>query len=389
MESRTTLLVSAGERSGDTHAANLVRELLSACPELRIEGFGGELLQAAGCHVHEDLVALASMGLGFRHHLRRYMGVLRKFQRLLADLRPAAVILVDSPGLNFALARLARWSGVPVIYYICPQIWAWAPWRRSKVLKYTDLLLVILPFEEDLYRNPKVPVRFVGHPLADSLAKLPATIGDDLRARLRIPPGDRVVGILPGSREHEVRELMPLFREILNRMHLDPHNHRVIVSALRESFRDPMERLLWGCQVPHEVCADDSRSIIAASDMVLVASGTASLEVAYFEKPMLVLYRAGWLGQAFFRLFGVTPYISLPNILGAHLRDGEPLVLERVCHGDEADELAPFARAILEPGPARERIVEDLRRFKAEVFVPGANARAAEAVLRFLAERAS
>src|SRR6267143_4015879 len=136
-ERRTRVLVSAAERSGDLHAANLVREIKKTRPDIDFEGFGGELLDGAGCKIHRDLVSRSSFGFGFLSHLGHYIRVIRAFDRLLEESCPAAVLLVDSPGLHFIFARMARWRGVPVVYYICPQIWAWAPWRRSKILKYT------------------------------------------------------------------------------------------------------------------------------------------------------------------------------------------------------------------------------------------------------------
>ncbi len=381
------IIVSAAERSGDTHGANLVREVRRRRPDAEFEGFGGELLRGAGVRIHEDLVSMASMGFGFLANLWRYVRVVRTFDRLLES-RPDCVLLVDSPGLNFTLARLAKWRGIPVVYYICPQIWAWAPWRRSKVLRYTDLLFTILPFEEDLYRNAKVPVLSVGHPLGDALARLPPGGGEDLRARLRIPPGDRVIAILPGSREHEVELLMPLFRRIIDRMDLDPGHHRLLISSCLESFRAAVEEALFGCRIPHEVLAEDSRVIAQASDLVLVASGTMSLEVAFFEKPMLVLYRAGALKRLLFNnLISVTPFFALPNILGASLTGGEPIVLERLCKGNEAEELAPIARGLLEEGPTRDASIDRLRRLKERVFAPGATVRAAEALLEFVRKR--
>lgn len=387
MKPRIRVIVSAAERSGDAHASNLVREVLRRRPDVEFEGFGGDLLRQEGCKVHEDLVSLSSMGIGFLSHLRRYFGAVKTFDRLLVTAAPSAVLLVDSPGLNFILARLARWRGVPVVYYICPQIWAWAPWRRAKVLRYTNLLLTILPFEADLYRNPDVPVVSVGHPLGDALAAVPPDAGRALRERLRIPSTERVIAILPGSRAHEVDHLMPLFRRIVDHMGLDPASHRLLISSSSEEFRARVEEALFGCPVPHEVLPDDARTLVQASDLVIVKSGTASLEAAYFEKPMLVLYKVGVIQRLFFGLYSVTPFIALPNILGASLTGGEPTVYERLCNGTEAAELAPIARTLLEEGPAREEAIARLRRLKGAVFPMGATARAADALLEFVAAR--
>lgn len=384
---RVRVIVSVAEPSGDAHAAAVVREVRRRRPDVEFEGFGGDLLRAAGCRVHEDLTSAASIGFRFLAHLRRFIRAIRTFDRLLDEAPPAAVLLVDSPGFNFALARLAHWRGVPVVYYICPQIWAWAPWRRPKVLKYTDLLLTILPFEEKLYRNPKVPVVSVGHPLGDSLPKFSPKAGEDLRARLRIPADCKVISFLPGSREHEVKDLMPLFREIIDGMNLSSGKHRLLISAFQEGLRAAAEEALFGCRVPHEVLSDDSRAIAQASDLVLVASGTASLEVAYFEKPMLVLYNASWLKRLIYRLYIVTPYFALPNILGAALFDGQPVVYEGLCGDEEASKLASIARSLLDDGPERTQAITRLQRLKAakrDVFAPGSSARAAETFLEFL-----
>jgi lipid-A-disaccharide synthase len=378
------VLISAAEGSGDAHAANLVREVRCRRPEVEFEGFGGGLLLAAGCRIHQDLVGISSMALGFLGHLGTYFMVLRRFDRLLREVEPKAVVLVDSPGLNFLLARLARWRGVPVVYYICPQIWAMGPWRRSKILRYTDLLLPILPFEEEVYRNPHVPVKFVGHPLGDALNAFRRDAGLRLRKDAGVRPGETVIGILPGSREREVRDLMPIFRRILDELHLDGASHRVVVSCYRKDFAPPIEAALRGSAVPFHVAAEDAKVTAMASDLVLVKSGTSTLEVAYFERPMLVIYRANAFERCLFRIYAVTPFFSVPNILGASLFGGQPVVPERLCRGDEAKELAGAVLPLLKDGEERERAVGRLRRLKEAYLAPGATARAASALLEFL-----
>src|SRR5262245_10206282 len=176
----------------------------------------------AGCFLHRDMLDLSVMGVSFLGHLSQFAGLLRRFYRRIRERRFAALVLVDFPGFNFVLARLARARGIPVVYYICPQIWGWAPWRKRKVLRLTDLLMVILPFEVELYRGGGNPVIYVGHPLADELFALPAGQGQEIRRLLELPPGGRAVGVFPGSRGHEVRDLMPLLRGVLEGMALDP-----------------------------------------------------------------------------------------------------------------------------------------------------------------------
>ena len=378
------VLVVAAEPSADRHAARLVRAAHERCPQLVFAGFGGEELREVGCLVHDDVTAVAAMGLGFLGNLRRYLRLVKRFDQLLVERRPRVVVLVDSPGLNFLLARLARWRGVPVAYYICPQIWAWAPWRLSKVVRWSDLLMVILPFEEALYAERGVKVSFVGHPLADEMAELPSSLGSDLRSRLSIRASEKVIGVFPGSRAAEVEKLMPYLSLLLKRMELEPSRHRVVVSCYRPQYRPLIEAAAGDLRVPLEILPDDARSAMMACDLALVASGTATLELAYLEKPMLVLYHTSRLESLFFRYFSVTPWIALPNVLSCGLGEEEPLVIEKLFCDDPTAELAPRARALLEEGPEREQAVRRLRRFKDDVLRPGGIERAAATLVSFL-----
>ena len=167
------VFIVAGEDSGDLHAANLIAEMAAVAPEVRFEGFGGPRMAQAGCQLHADILHLATMGFSFLGNLRAFLTLVWRFHQILSRRPPDVLVLVDLPGFNFVLARLARWRGVRIVYYICPQIWAWGPWRRRKILRLTDLLLVIFPFEESFYRSARGRVVHVGHPLADELERAP------------------------------------------------------------------------------------------------------------------------------------------------------------------------------------------------------------------------
>lgn len=381
------LLFVAAEPSGDQHAAHVVRAVREARPEIEIEAFGGPALRAAGCVLHEDLMQRASMVVSFLRSLGYYFSILRRFDGLLARRPPSAVVLVDSPGLNFLLARLARWRRVPVVYYICPQIWAWAPWRRSKVLRWTDLLLTILPFEEELYRDGPVPVRHVGHPLADELAPYPADAGEQFRRQRGIASGEKIIGLFPGSREQEVEGLSGVFARLVRRMELDGQPVRVLASCYRPGYQRLIESAGRRHGVAVETVGGDARQLMMACDLAIVASGTASLELAYFEKPMLVLYRTNRLGRWLFEFFRVTPWIALPNIIGSSLQGSEPTVVEKLFSSDPSLELAPVARALLDDGEERSRAIDRLRRLKEVALQPGGVRTAAQALLEFVAER--
>ncbi len=382
------IFISAGERSGDVHAANLIRFTKALRPDIEFEGFGGPRMAEAGCLLHRNMLDLSVMWTSFLGHISQFVKLIRNFYWILQQRRPRALILVDFPGLHFILARLARWRGIPVIYFICPQIWGWAPWRRRKILRFTDLLMVILPFETDLYRNPRKPVVYVGHPLADELLLLNCQEeGEALRQTIlgpegEIPPGGKIVGIFPGSRNQEVRSLLPLFRNLLGEMELDPERHLLLVSCCKPEFRPLIEKELSGVPAPVRIDEGDSRRIMVACDFALVASGTATLELAFFGKPMVVLYRVSSWAHALYRFGSVSPFISLVNILGR----GE-VVPERVVTSSEAGDLGRRARDLFHDTPERELCLKRLERMREEAFQVGAVERAARTLLDFFQER--
>jgi lipid-A-disaccharide synthase len=377
------VFISAGERSGDVHAANLIRAIRDRNPSIAFEGFGGPRMKEAGCLLHRDMLDISVMWTSFFGHLFRYLGLIRNFYWLIREKRPRVLVLVDYPGLNFILARLAKARKIPVVYYICPQIWAWAPWRRPKILRLTDLLMVILPFEVALYRNPKTPVTYVGHPLADELLKQDFTAdAARLRSAMCTPEGGKVIGIFPGSRKQEVHSLMPLFRNILEECGLDPARHRLLVSSCRKEFRAPIEEGLQGLAAPFLIEEGDSRLLMAACDFALVASGTASLELAYFGKPMVVLYRVPIWELIIYQTLSVNAFISLVNILGR-----EEVVPEKVVKRARSGDLGAKARELLEDTPARSKCLEKLAAMREGAFKPGGVETAARTLLEFLEKR--
>jgi lipid-A-disaccharide synthase len=377
------IFISAGERSGDLHASNLIRAVRALRPDLEFEGFGGPRMREAGCELHRDMLDLSVMWASFAGHLRAFVRLIRDFWWHVRENRPRALVLVDYPGLHFILARIARAVGIPVIYYICPQIWAWAGWRRRKILRLTDLLMVILPFEVELYRDPKTPAVYVGHPLADDLLRSGAeAAAPEMRRGLEVPPGGKVIGLFPGSRRQEVVSIAPLMRDILERMDLDPSKHRLVVSACEEKFHGGIEEALAGLPLPVLIRGGDARVLMAACDFALVASGTATLELAYFGKPMVVLYRIHAWQMPFYRIGSTSPWISLVNILG-----GGPIVPEKVVVRPRAGDLADAARALFSDTPEREECIRRLAALRGSSFSPGGVDRAAGTLVDFLEGR--
>lgn len=366
------------------HASSLIRQLAEIRPEIQFEGFGGRRMEAAGCRLHADILHLAGMGFSFLQNIMAFVGLLRRFYKLTRDHPPDALVLVDFPGFNFLLARLAKLQGVPVVYYICPQIWAWAPWRRKKILRLTDLLMAIFPFEVDFYGGADDRVVYVGHPLADALAEVsdPDAMARNFRKAHEINDEDFVVGVFPGSRDHEVTSLMPFYRKTLERLELNGKS-AVMVSCCRDRYRSQIEEQLGSLSTPATIVDGDARPLMAACDVALVASGTATLELAFFEKPMMVSYRVNRRDYWIYRFICTSPFVSLVNILAQRR-----VVPEEVTYKDSASDLnMSQLKAFVNDEAARESCREELRGLKEDVFQPGGSRTAAETLVRFLEER--
>jgi len=372
------IFVSAGEASGDLHASRLVEALRRRLPECRFAGFGGPRLAAAGMELREDLVESSVMGLWpVLASLGDILGTVARFVEELIRDPPDLLVIVDYPGLNLNLARLARARGVPVVSYICPQVWAWAPWRLRRVARRSDLLLVIVPFEEDLYRRVHSRVRYVGNPVFDHLAALDAAAEGE--APLAVPAGRRPFALLPGSRRQEVRDTLGAQLRVAAELAAEDPRLLPIVSCQRPALLGEIERAIAESPVAAEVVVGPAAPLQRAAELALVCSGTATLEQAWFGTPMVVMYPASEVERSLYRSFGVAPFFGLVNIFA-----GREVVPEVLFTPGEEEEVLRRARPLI-AGEERERVCADLRRLREERFVPGAAERAAEEIERFLA----
>jgi lipid-A-disaccharide synthase len=330
------LFLSAGDTSGDQHAARLLRRLRELCPGLSAEGLGGPELAAAGCALHEDLVRHAIFGLsGALRAVPHMLGVLRRAAGVLDARRPDAVVLVDYPGLNLFVARLAAARGIPVVYFVAPQLWAWAPWRARRFARVVDEALVIFPFEVTFWRGAGVPATYVGHPLLDGLPHDEAGLAARRDPAIAALP--RPVALLPGSRPREVRQNMPTFlaaaRRLLER-HPDTSFHSAHVAPHE---RDNLARHAAAAGVPLTVHADRVHAVMASCRAALVASGTATLETALLGTPLVVAYHVSPTEQRIGRLLVLPPWIGQVNLVAGRevtpelvLVNGDPTAGERL-----------------------------------------------------------
>jgi lipid-A-disaccharide synthase len=373
------IMLSAGEASGDLHGATMCRALLTLDPGVRLIGMGGPRMAAAGVEILVDPTAHAAVGTS--EALGRVPGLYRAYTLLVNRLRvrrPLALVLIDFPEFNLRLARQARRAGIPVVYFIPPQLWAWRPGRMRQMVRRVTRVLAAFPFERSLYEEAGVPVEFVGHPLLDVVP----TDLDRARARARLGVGERqtLVGLLPGSRRQEIDRLLPPMLDATVRL-AEAGAGRCFVLGLAASVnREPVTaRIARSAEMGGplvDVVEGLTHEVMAASDVLLIASGTATLEAALLGAPMVVCYRVSRLSEVVVRLLKRSPWISLPNIVVG--RGAVPEILQSEVRGER---LAAEAERLLgdEGAAAAQRAV--FKEIRSRLGQPGVGERAARAVL--------
>jgi lipid-A-disaccharide synthase len=371
------VLISAAEPSADLHGASLIGEVRRRLPGVEFVGVGGPLMAQAGCRLLADLTTESSMLLGALSLVGRAWKLLRRLDRLLAEEPFDLGVVIDSPTLHLPLAKRLKRRQVPVLYYIAPQTWAWAEYRTRKLAKRVDRAAVILPFEQEYFRTKGIRADYVGHPLFDVLAE--RTVDRGCVARLR-EAGGPVVALLPGSRRQVIREVLPGQLEVSRRILRRFPEARFLLSAASETAEREIGALLAGAGPAVEVHQGHNPEIISAAELVLVASGTAALEVAYYRKPMIVMYNHSRWG---YELIGKhlinTKYLSLPNILA-----GREVVPEFMPYYRRPDPIAAKAIEMLSTPQTLERIATELDELISPLATTGASANTADIVVDML-----
>jgi lipid-A-disaccharide synthase len=309
---RDVLLV-AGEASGDMHGADLVAALRTRLPDVRVRGIGGARLRAAGMETLIDTTAVATMGLvEARERLGAVWRAYRTMRRIVREEHPDLLILIDFAEFNLALAGVAHRRSVPVLYYISPQVWAWRHGRVRKIARRVDRLAMVFPFEAPLYEGTGMRADFVGHPLLDRVR--PTRDRAATLAAHGLDPGKRLVALLPGSRSKEMHLLLPVLAEAAAR--LVARGDCQCALALADTLSEADVAVsMRGRALPATVVRDDTYNLVHASDVVLVASGTATLETALLERPMVIVYRVAPLTYALARRLISVPFIGMPNLI--------------------------------------------------------------------------
>ena len=374
------IMLSAGEASGDLHGATLCRALRELAPGARLVGMGGARMAEAGMEVVADPTGHAVVGMS--EAVGRIPGLYRAYRALVRRIyeeRPGALVLIDFPEFNLRLARQARRAGVPVVYFIPPQLWAWRRGRIRQMARRVTRVLAVFPFEQALYEEAHVGVDFVGHPLLDVLP-LHLT-RDDARRRLGLDPAASVVGLLPGSRREEVARLLPPMLEAARRLAAVDPRRRFLIGAAPTVDRAQVTALLAAAAEADgprvEIVEGLTHELMAGSDVVLIASGTATLEAALLGAPMVVCYRVSRLTETVARMLARVSWISLPNIVAG--RKAVPEVLQDEVTGHR---LASEALHLLEDAAAATAQRAAFKEIRGRLGEPGVGPRAARAVLQ-------
>ncbi|MBN2563971.1 MAG: hypothetical protein JXQ75_23900 [Phycisphaerae bacterium] len=421
------IFISVAEQSADDHAAALIRALRNSIPGATFAGLAGPAMRNAGCETFYDMTARSAMALATIRRVPEALRLLHRLRGYLSAGHFAAAVMVDSPTLNLPIAKICRRRGLPVLYYIAPQTWAWAAWRNSRIRQRVNRLACIWPFEEDYFRDHGIPATYVGHPSFDHLLAL--KIDEARIAHLRAGAAP-VVTILPGSRRHVVLEVLPGQLEVANALKKRFPNARFLVVPASDEIRHLIDTVLAESRhardielLPRqaanneigqmarepgrggptgaggftrsdsterpahaatdaETSAADRATAIRAADLVLVASGTSTLEVAYHGTPMIVMYNANrWIYHIIGRRLISTKYLSIPNILA-----GRRLVPEFMPYYRTTDPIIAAATEWLSTPATLARVRRELAALIEPIVKRGAAENAAAELADLIAE---
>jgi lipid-A-disaccharide synthase len=373
MKSMTVYFV-AGEVSADNHGAALMRSLLALDPEMEFIGRGGPQMQQVAGAQFKNWIGDAAV-LGLWEVLRKYGYFREQFRQTLNEInesKPDAVVLIDYPGFNLRLARALRRQSqrYKTIYYISPQVWAWNRGRIKKMARFIDLVLCIFPFETDLYAASGLRAVFVGHPMIERLE----------RQKIGTHRDPNLVGLFPGSRSREVRKIFPVMIEAARRLLQLNSTLRFQAAAASEELARKMSEQLADRQAI-EIAVGQTAAIMQRSSVGIVASGSATLEAAYFGMPFVLIYKVAWPTYVVARLVVNVDFLGMPNLLA-----GKEVVPEFIQHEAKPDAIVKDVRLLMEDSPARDRMILDFDAIISKLGGTGASERAAQAVFDELKE---
>jgi lipid-A-disaccharide synthase len=365
------IFISAGEPSGDLHGANLVQELKNRLPHLEVVGFGGPRMAGAGAELLYPLTELAVMGVGqVAKHLKTFLHLGSMAEEFFRNHRPKALILIDYPGFHWHLARRAHRYGVPVYYFVPPQLWAWASYRVKRIRKHFTAVLTALPFEETWYAERGVRTHYIGHPFFDEVQH--QQLNTDFMDTEGAKPG-AVVALLPGSRTQEVELNGPVLVNAAKRIHAARTDVRFLVAAFKTKHVEMMKKFVAGANLPLDIHVGKTPEIIELAKVCGAVSGSVSLELLARRKPTVISYRTTWLFNTLAHTLVKVKYFTLVNLLA-----DEELFPEFASDKDESQAIADRLLQWLNDDSAYSDAVRKLEELCSKLAIPGAVGRAAD-----------
>lgn len=374
-----TLMFSAGEASGDQHAANMFLELKKHQPTLTGIGMGGAKMAQAGIDVRFDSSSIAVIGvIEVIKHYGAISKALRYMKRQLLAERPDLLVCVDYKEFNLKLARFAKQHGIKVLFYVSPQVWAWRPGRVKTYGKAIDMMAVIFPFETAYYEAENIPVRYVGHPSVDKVH--PQRSREEDMALFGLAKNQPVVGLLPGSRANEINRLLPVMLAAAAQLHADIPAVQFILPQADSIPDDLLAQHLKHSSIPLKVIKHQAYDVIQCCDAIMTCSGTATLEVALLGVPMVIAYKLAGFTYSLGKRLVKTPFIGLPNIVL-----GQAIVKELIQDAANAENLAAEIKRILTDLDYANTLRQQLGKMQARLGAGGGSKNMAELALAMLA----
>jgi len=373
-----TILFSAGESSGDQHAANMFHELKKHQPDIKGFGMGGAKMAQAGIDIRYDSSNIAVIGVvEVIKHYGEIRRALKLMQHIVSTERPDLLVCVDYKEFNLKLARYAKQHGIKVLFYVSPQVWAWRPGRVKTYGKAIDMMAVIFPFETAYYDAEHVPVRYVGHPSVDKVHPQHSKAED--MANFGLDANQPVVGLLPGSRANEIKRMLPVMLAAAEKLQASLPDIQFILPQADSIGDELLEGYLRQSPVKITVIKNQPYDVIQCCDVVMTTSGTATLEIALLTVPMVIAYKLAsltyWLGRWLVK----TPFIGLPNIVL-----GKSIVKELIQHEATADNLAAEVKRILTDKPYVDEMRANLIQVRQQLGQGGGSINMAELALEML-----
>jgi lipid-A-disaccharide synthase len=362
-----------GELSGEIHGAHLVNKINEVL-DVEFSGIGSKRLEEAGVHIVYDYRNISLMGINEVFlKLRHIWTAFRKIKNHIRTIRPSLIILVDFPGFNMRVAKIAKRFNVPVVYFIPPQIWAWRKERIKKIKKLVDKVICILPFEKTYYDEEQIDAKYVGHPFVRSVK--PTLSREEFYSRFSIEPGVPIITIMPGSREKEIEKHMPVLVKTIERMNLHLKMSRVLLPLAENIDRSKVEAF-YNSKTPITYLEGLSYDALFYSDMAIIASGSAALEAAMLGTPTIVIYRIPRLSYILAKFLVKIKFVSLPNIIAE--REVFPEFIQRL----DPEKIAEKALHMLNNG--REGVKRDLDEIKSKFPDTDSYDLAQKAIVEFL-----